>query len=136
MLADPQRLAQLRDLSPDLADAIHDPQLWAVRYAAAAEAERAARAEAAPAARDAIEALGFSAAPAQGGVVVATVDAMGPAAEVLPRGFRIQKLNGRDIRSLEDLREAATRLRAGSTVSIVGRAPDGPETIVNYRLRG
>ena len=101
------------------------------------EAGRVTRAEEAPASRDAIQALGFSAAAAEGGVVVASVDPMGPAGDAgLSRGFRIDRLNGRQIRTIEELSAAAGSLRAGSTVSIIGRPAQGPETIVNYRLHG
>lgn len=69
------------------------------------------------------------------GVVVTGVDAMGPAPRALV-GFRIDRLNGREIRTVDDLRDAAARLKPGQTVSLLGRLADGTETIVNYRLRG
>ena len=113
------------------------------------ESEQPARAAATAAApRDAVGRLGFAAAeltpplarqldlPADArGVVVTRVDAMGPAAQQLPVGFRIERLNGREIRSVSDLAAAAGTLKPGTTVSLVGRDRDGTQTIVNYRTR-
>jgi len=70
-----------------------------------------------------------------GGVVVTEVERGGPAPQALV-GMRIERFNGQDVRSVEDLRSAASRLGAGDTVSIIGLRPDGEQTIVNYRLRG
>jgi serine protease Do len=97
---------------------------------------------------DAMGRLGFQAQPltpelAQrlhidqgGGVVVTGVDPMGPAAGEIGPGVRVDRLNGREIHSMDDLRAAASSLKPGSTVSIVGRLPNGTETILNYRLHG
>ncbi|HET7322364.1 MAG TPA: Do family serine endopeptidase [Longimicrobiaceae bacterium] len=70
------------------------------------------------------------------GVVVTGVDPVGPAARELPRGLVIQQLNGKQISSMRDLQEAASRLKPGSTVSIVGVGPDRNTMIANYRLNG
>jgi serine protease Do len=70
------------------------------------------------------------------GVVVTGVDPTGPAARALRPGLRLEKLNGRDIRSIDDLRSAAASLDDGATVSVLGRLPDGSRTIVNFRLDG
>ena len=111
------------------------------------ESEAPVRAAAADAESDAVARLGFAATavtpqiarqlelPEAKGVVITQVDPMGPAGQ-LPRGMRIDRLNGREISSVADLREAAAGLKPGATVSIVGRTPDGGQTIVNYRLRG
>jgi serine protease Do len=111
------------------------------------EAAPAARAAGTAADRDAVSRLGFAATeltPAlaqrmgletSGGVVVTQVDPMGPAPRELT-GLRLERINGKEIRSLDDLRSAAGSLRAGQTVSVIGRLGDGTETIVNYRLRG
>jgi serine protease Do len=70
-----------------------------------------------------------------GGVVVWSVEPGSPAAQVLGRGFRIEKVNGRDVRTVADLDAAARDLRPGQVVSVVGRGPDGTQTIANFRLR-
>jgi serine protease Do len=105
-----------------------------------------APAAAAPA-RDAVGQLGFSAAEltpalaaqlrlrATGGIVVTRVEPGGPAPASLV-GLRIERLNGQEISTAEDLRRAASRIGDGGVVSIIGRTPEGEQTIVNYRLRG
>ena len=47
----------------------------------------------------------------------------------------VQRVNGREVRSLEDLRQAADAVRPGQAVSVQVRLPDGRETIINYRAR-
>jgi serine protease Do len=96
--------------------------------------------------RDSVGQLGFSAAEltpdlarqlrtqANGGVVVTQVDPAGPAPRGL-LGLRIEKINGQDVRNMSDLRAAAARLSAGSVVSVIGRTPEGEQTILNYRVR-
>jgi serine protease Do len=69
------------------------------------------------------------------GVVVSAVDAGGPAAGALVRGMVVRRVNGRPVRSLDELREAADAVRPGQAVSVQVRLPDGRETIVNYRAR-
>ncbi len=103
-------------------------------------------ASAAPA-QDAVSKLGFAAAeltPAlasqlrieeAGGVVVTQVDPAGPAPATL-RGMRIERVNGREISTVDDLRAVAGELADGGVVSVIGRTPDGERTILNYRLRG
>jgi serine protease Do len=111
--------------------------------------EAVARTEAATESRDAVARLGFAAAEltpelarrleveATGGVVVMQLDPMGPAARAgIARGMQIERLNGREIRSVADLRKAAADLKPGSTVSLIGRLPGGDRTIVNYRVLG
>ncbi|HET8657231.1 MAG TPA: trypsin-like peptidase domain-containing protein [Longimicrobiaceae bacterium] len=96
---------------------------------------------------DAMDRLGFGATQltpdlaqrlgiqsATSGVVITSVDPMGPAAGALPRGMIVQRVNGKEIRSLEDLKAAASSLHPGSTVSIIGLTPDGSTTIINYKL--
>ncbi len=62
------------------------------------------------------------------------VDPMGPAPQGLA-GMQIERLNGREIRSVQDLQAAASELKPGSAVSIIGRTNEGEQTIINYRLR-
>jgi serine protease Do len=108
-------------------------------------AQRAAAPAAAP--DDARERLGFEAAPvtpqiaqqlrmpAAEGVVVTGVDPSGPSASQLMPGFRVERFNGRDIGTIADLRSAMQSVRPGAVVSMVGRRPDGTQTIVNFRAR-
>jgi serine protease Do len=96
--------------------------------------------------RDPVERLGFNAMevtpqvarqyrlPFTEGVVVTGVDRSGPADRALAQGMRIERLNGREVRALDDIRAEASRLKAGQVVSIVARTPDGQQTIVNYRV--
>jgi serine protease Do len=72
--------------------------------------------------------------PFQDGVLVTRVDRSGPAASVLAGGMRIEQLNGREVRTVEDIRAAASGLKSGHVVSIVARTPDGQQAIVNYRV--
>ncbi len=95
----------------------------------------------------AVERLGFQAAPvtpqiaqqlrmdAPTGVVVTAVDPSGPAAAQLMPGFRVERFNGRDIRTAADLRSAMEGVRPGAVVSMIGIRPDGAQTIVNFRAR-
>lgn len=69
------------------------------------------------------------------GVVVSAVDEGGPAANALGRGMVVRRVNGRPVRTLDELREAADAVRPGQAVSVQVRLPDGRETIVNYRAR-
>ncbi|MDB4947892.1 MAG: hypothetical protein JWM27_541 [Gemmatimonadetes bacterium] len=70
-----------------------------------------------------------------GGVIVTALDPTGPAAGAVPRGFKIERLNGRAISSSADLRAAVAALRPGQTVSLIGKTPDGRATITNLTLR-
>jgi serine protease Do len=112
------------------------------------ETETVAQAPAPPAERESVSRLGFAATEvtpqiarqlnirATEGLVVTQVEPMGPAAQAgLTPGFQIERINGRGIRNASDLRSAAEALRAGATVSVVGRTAAGNETIVNYRIR-
>ncbi|HEX6909464.1 MAG TPA: trypsin-like peptidase domain-containing protein, partial [Longimicrobium sp.] len=69
------------------------------------------------------------------GVVVSEVDPSGPAARALARGMVVERVNGRAVRTLDDLRAAADAVRPGQAVSVQVRMPDGRETIINYRAR-
>jgi serine protease Do len=105
------------------------------------------RTSAAEAERDEVGRLGFAVrelTPAlaqqlrmeeSGGLLITEVDRMGPAPTGL-RGMRLESINGREVKSLDQLRGVAQNVKAGSTVSIVGRLPTGEATIVNYKLRG
>src|SRR5690606_16629690 len=71
-----------------------------------------------------------------GGVVVESVDDASAAARAgLAPGMRIESVNGRQVRGLDDLRQAAAALRPGQAVSLVVRAGDDAPLIVNYRTR-
>jgi serine protease Do len=69
------------------------------------------------------------------GVVISAVDANGPAYGALDRGMVVQRVNGRAVSSLDDLRAAADAVRPGQAVSVQVRLRDGRETIINYRAR-
>ncbi|HEX6039665.1 PDZ domain-containing protein, partial [Longimicrobium sp.] len=69
------------------------------------------------------------------GVVISEVDPDGPAAGALARGMVVERVNGREVQSLDDLRAAADAVRPGSAVSVQVRLPGGRETIINYRAR-
>ncbi|HEU4453716.1 MAG TPA: trypsin-like peptidase domain-containing protein [Longimicrobium sp.] len=70
------------------------------------------------------------------GVVISGVDPSGPAAGRLERGMVIERLNGREIRTVADLRSAVGALKPGDVVSLlVRRADGGQQTIVNFRSR-
>ena len=49
--------------------------------------------------------------------------------------MRMDRVNGREVNSMADLRAVANELEPGSAVSFIGRTPDGERTIVNYMLR-
>ena len=69
------------------------------------------------------------------GVVVSAVDGGGPAAGALARGMVVRRVNGRPVRTLDELRGAADAVRPGQAVSVQVRLLDGRETIINYRAR-
>jgi serine protease Do len=96
--------------------------------------------------RESVGQLGFAAAEltpdlarqlrieAAGGLVITQIDPAGPAPRSL-MGMRIERINGQEIRTLDELRAAARSLSSGSAVSVIGRTPEGEQTIVNYKLR-
>ncbi|CAN5730160.1 Do family serine endopeptidase [soil metagenome] len=99
------------------------------------------RAESSATARLGLEAVEMSPALGQqfrskhtSGVVITRVDPMGPAPQALT-GMQVEKVNGHEIRSVRDLQALASGLKPGSAVSIIGRANEGEQTIINYRLR-
>jgi S1-C subfamily serine protease len=47
----------------------------------------------------------------------------------------VRRVNGRPVRTLDELRQAADAVRPGQAVSVQVRLPEGRETIVNYRAR-
>ncbi|HEX2093736.1 MAG TPA: trypsin-like peptidase domain-containing protein [Longimicrobiaceae bacterium] len=110
-------------------------------------ARRVSNAAPAEESRDPVARLGFDAEEvdavtaqryrlSSGGVYVTGVDGSGPAASALAPRMKIERINGREVRSVEDVRSAARGLKEGQVVSIVAVTPDGRRTIVNYRLRG
>lgn len=73
----------------------------------------------------------------QDGVVVVRVDERSAAARAGVRpGTLIERVNGREIRKLSDLKKAVEGVSGGDAVSLVVRLPDGARTIINYRARG
>ena len=112
------------------------------------DVKRAESAAPAQAERDPVARLGFNAVevtpalaaqyrlPFTQGVMVVEVNRAGPAAGQLAPPMRIERLNGREVRSVDDVRAEAARLRPGQVVSIVARMPEGQQSIVNYRLPG
>jgi serine protease Do len=72
---------------------------------------------------------------AAAGVVVTEVDPAGPAAGYVPPRSVVRRVDGREVRTPDDLRAAADRVRPGAAVSLLLILPDGRETIVNYRAR-
>ena len=96
--------------------------------------------------RDEVAQLGFAAAeltPAlaermgldrSGGVVITQVDPSGSAPGSL-QGMVIERLNGREVDSVDDLRDIAADLGSGDPVSVIGTLPAGEQTIINYRIR-
>jgi len=94
------------------------------------------------------EVLGFQAAPltperAQQygiekgeGVVVVGLTPLSPAgSRGVQRGHLIVKINGKDVRSMRDLENAARSIKPGDVVSLIVRTPNGEEQIINYRTR-
>ena len=74
---------------------------------------------------------------AESGVVVAKVYAGSAAARAgLAPGLVVERVDGRDIGTVDDLEDAVEALREGDVVSLVVRLRDGTRTIVNYRVRG
>ncbi len=97
---------------------------------------------------DAVAQLGFAATEltpriaaelgirdADEGVVVTRVDRAGPAANHIQPGMRIESINEREVRTIEDLRTIASDLRTDQLVSMILVTPQGDRTIVNYYLR-
>ena len=70
------------------------------------------------------------------GTVVTGVDPSGPVATQIEPGFVIERVNGREISTIAELRSTIDGLRPGQVVSITGRHRDGTQTIVNFRARG
>ncbi|HUE95642.1 MAG TPA: PDZ domain-containing protein, partial [Longimicrobiaceae bacterium] len=110
------------------------------------QSEPSAAPTAAAPSRDEVAQLGFAAAEltpamaqrmgfqAAGGVVITQIEPGGPAPSNL-RGLKVERLNGREISSIDDLQAAAADLGPGTTVSIIGTPPNGERMIVNYRIR-
>jgi serine protease Do len=97
--------------------------------------------------RNSVGALGFAAAEltpalarqlgirdATEGVVVTEVDRTSGAPTGLV-GLRIERVNGQEIRSVDELRRLAAGLGESEAISVIGRTQDGEQTIINYRLR-
>jgi serine protease Do len=70
------------------------------------------------------------------GVVVTAVDPAGPVAGQMGRGFIIERVNGRAVGTVAELRGVLDALRPGQVVSLTGRYDDGTASIVNFRARG
>jgi serine protease Do len=70
------------------------------------------------------------------GVVVTGVDPAGPVAGQMGRGFIIERVNGRAVQTVAELRGVLDALRPGQVVSLTGHYDDGTAAIVNFRVRG
>lgn len=70
-----------------------------------------------------------------GGLIVTEVNPMSPAAAAVPRGFRIERINGQAVSTPAELDAAVAKLRSGDVVSLVGRDTEGNATITNFRVR-
>jgi len=70
------------------------------------------------------------------GVVVTGVDPSGPAAGQLTRGFVIERVNGRAVSTVAELRSVLDAVKPNDVVSITGRRSDGTASIANFRARG
>jgi serine protease Do len=82
--------------------------------------------------------VGFSVDPrnvSPRGVVISSVEPTGPAIGRLQRGMIVERLNGREVRTVADLRAAVQEIEPGEVVSVVALREDGGRTIVNYRAR-
>ncbi len=69
------------------------------------------------------------------GVIVHEIDAFSPAAGYLVPGTQIISINGREVRTVQDVERVAESLRPGQVVSLVVRSGDTQPRIVNYRVR-
>jgi S1-C subfamily serine protease len=69
------------------------------------------------------------------GVIVHEVDQFSPAAGYVAPGTQILSINGREVRSVQDVERVAESLRPGQVVSLVVRSGDTQPRIVNYRVR-
>jgi len=70
------------------------------------------------------------------GVVVTGLTPLSPAAGGLSRGVIVRRVNGREIRNMQDLEAVAGDLKPGDAVSIVAYDPQQRmDRIVNYRIR-
>ena len=69
------------------------------------------------------------------GVIVHEIDQFSPAAGYLVPGTQIVSINGREVRTVQDVERVAESLRPGQVVSLVVRSGDTQPRIVNYRVR-
>ncbi len=69
------------------------------------------------------------------GVYVSDVDPYSGAAEAVATGMVLRKINGKEVRTPEDVERVAATLQPGQVVSLVVRAGAEYDTIVNYRVR-
>ena len=69
------------------------------------------------------------------GVIVHEIDAFSPAAGYLVPGTQVLSINGREVKSVQDVERVAESLRPGQVVSLVVRSGSTQPRIVNYRVR-
>lgn len=72
---------------------------------------------------------------ATNGVVITDIDPVGSARGFVGPGTVIEQINGKPVRSLDDLDRAAQQVKPGDAVSLIVLTPDGRRTMVNYRIR-
>jgi serine protease Do len=72
---------------------------------------------------------------AEDGVVITDIDPAGSARGFVAPGMVIEQINGKQVRTLEDLDREARQVDDGDAVSLIVRTPDGRRTMVNYRIR-
>ena len=72
---------------------------------------------------------------ADDGVVITDIDPAGSARGFVGPGTVIEQINGKAVKTLQDLDQAAQQVKPGDAVSLIVRTPDGRRTMVNYRIR-
>jgi serine protease Do len=73
---------------------------------------------------------------AEDGLIITDVDPAGPAARAgVTPGLVLERFNGTELGTVEELRRAAAGVEPGRAVSLVVRA-GGERTIINFRVRG
>ena len=91
---------------------------------------------AAPLTRDLARRLDLDVDAGEKGIVIAEVAPYSPAYQAgLRPGMFVVRLNGKEIRSADDVESIARNLKPGDVVSVVVRIPGEGEMIFNYRTR-
>jgi len=91
---------------------------------------------AAPLTRDLARRLDLDVDAGEKGIVIAEVAPYSPAYQAgLRPGMFVVRLNGKEIRSADDVESIGRNLKPGDVVSVVVRIPGEGEMIFNYRTR-